>query len=197
MDHVANVNADSDLDLTFRGSVGIAFGQSALNCHGALSRFQCALELDQESVPDRFDLDAVELRKDFPKQPAMLLQHFLGKLVVALAQRAVADHVGEHDRGQLALFLGAHFLAFPNSRPGAAAWATAQLRRLSLAERLRGFTSVCLRRVSGSADHCGADRTSDRAGAAQEAAEYFRPAGQGMVSRAVSVKRPWRDRGLL
>jgi hypothetical protein len=45
-----------------------------LNGHGALSRFQCALELDQESVPDRFDLSAVELGKDFPKQLAVFLQ---------------------------------------------------------------------------------------------------------------------------
>src|SRR5437868_13143799 len=84
MHHVANVNADSDLDLAFRGSIGIAFGQSALNCHGALSRFQCALELDQESVPDRFDLDAVELRKDFAQHPAMFQ---IGRAHVELQSR--------------------------------------------------------------------------------------------------------------
>src|SRR6266550_2764880 len=104
MDHVADVNADSHLDLAFRRRIGIAFGQSALNCHGALSRFQCALKLDQESVPDRFNLDAVELWTDFPKQPAMFLQQFLGKLFVALAQRAVADHVSKHDGGKPTLF---------------------------------------------------------------------------------------------
>src|SRR5437762_9036829 len=32
----------------------------------------------------------------------------------------------------------------------------------------RGFSAVFPRRVSGSADHSGADRTSDRAGAARE-----------------------------
>src|SRR5438093_708601 len=136
MHHVANVNADSDLDLPVGGGIGIALGQSALNCHGALSRFQCALELDQESVPDRFDLDAVELRKDFPQQPAMFLQQFLGKLVVALAQRAVADHVGEHDRGQLAFLVGAH--SFPNSRVGL----TATFRRLTWAKKLLPCISV-------------------------------------------------------
>src|SRR5437016_11346519 len=35
----------------------------------------------------------------------------------------------------------------------------------------RGFTLVSLRRVFGSADHSGADRTSDRAGAARERSE--------------------------
>src|SRR6266481_2498520 len=162
MYHVANVNADFKLDASIRRDIGVAFGQRALDFNCALRCFQCTPELDQERVTNGFYFSAVKPRKDFPKQPAMFFQQFLGKLVVALAQRAVAHHVGEHDRGQLALFLGTHFLAFPNSRSGAAAWATAILRRLSLAEKSRGFTSVCLRRVSGSADHCGADRTSDR-----------------------------------
>src|SRR4029077_2437588 len=64
----------------------------------------------------RFYFSAVKARKDFPKQPAMFLQQLLGKLFVALAQRAVAHHVGEHDGGELALLIGAHFCAFPNSR---------------------------------------------------------------------------------
>jgi hypothetical protein len=84
MDHVANVNADSDLDLAVGQGIGIAFGQGPLNCHGALSRFQCALELNQERVTNGFYFSAVKLRKDFPKQSAMFLQQFLGKLVVAL-----------------------------------------------------------------------------------------------------------------
>jgi hypothetical protein len=36
-------------------------------------------------VPDRFDLGTIELRNDFPKQPAMFFQQFLGKLFFALA----------------------------------------------------------------------------------------------------------------
>jgi hypothetical protein len=118
MDHVANVNTDSHLDLAVRGSIGIAMGERSLNFNRALRCFQRTPEFDQERIPDRFNLSAVKPRKDFAKQLAMFLQQFLGKLFVPLAQRAVAHHVGEHDRGQLALLIGAHFRvsAFPNSR---------------------------------------------------------------------------------
>ena len=51
-------------------------------------------------------------------------------------------------------------------------------------------------RVFGSADHFGADRTSDRAGAAQESAARLKPMRQRTVSRVVSVKRRWRGRAL-
>ena len=39
--------------------------------------------------------------------------------------------------------------------------------RFNSVKKFRAFTASCLRRVSGSADHCEADRTSDRAGAAR------------------------------
>ena len=87
----------------------IALGQRALDFDGALRRFQRAVEFDQESVTNGFDFGAVKARKDFPKQLAMFLQQFLRKLFVALAQRAVAHHVGEHDGGELALLVSAHF----------------------------------------------------------------------------------------
>ena len=38
----------------------------------------------------------------------MFLQQLLAPAFVALRQRAVAHHVGEHDGGELALFAGAH-----------------------------------------------------------------------------------------
>jgi hypothetical protein len=97
MHHVANVNADSNLDLPISRSIGIVFCQGALNRNGALGRFQRAVELDQERVTNGFYFSAVKARKDFPKNFSMFLQQFLGKLFVPLAQRAVAHHVGEHD----------------------------------------------------------------------------------------------------
>ena len=104
--------------LSVGGSIGIALGQRSLDFNRALRCFQRTPEFDQERVTNGFYFSAVKPRKDFPKQPAMFLQQFLGKLFVALAQRAVAHHVGEHDGGELALLIGAHFLvsAFPNSR---------------------------------------------------------------------------------
>jgi hypothetical protein len=63
----------------------------------------------RNASPNCFYFSAVKPWKDFPKQPAMFLQQFLGKLFVVLAQRAVADHVGEHDGDQLPLLIGARF----------------------------------------------------------------------------------------
>ena len=109
MHYVANVNTNLKLDASIRRDVGVAFGQCALDFNGALRCFQRTPEFDQEGVTDGFYFSAVKPRKDFPKQPAMFLQQFLGKLFVTLAQRAVAHHVGEHDRGQFASLAGAHF----------------------------------------------------------------------------------------
>src|SRR5438876_12002385 len=47
---------------------------------------------------------------------ALIFELRLSSIFVALAQRAVAHHVGEHDGGEFALLVGAHFCAFPNSR---------------------------------------------------------------------------------
>src|SRR5207237_10325353 len=71
--------------------------------NGALGRFQSAVEFDQKSIPYRFNLGAVEARKDFAQQLSMFLQQFLRKLVVALRERAVAHHVCEHDGREFAL----------------------------------------------------------------------------------------------
>ena len=63
MHHIADVNADLDFDAPVGRHVVVALGQRALDFDGALRRFQRAVELDQESVADRFDLGAVEPRK--------------------------------------------------------------------------------------------------------------------------------------
>src|SRR5262245_29924943 len=109
MHHVTNVNPNSDLDLPFSRSIGIALRHPALDFDGTLSRFQRAVELDEKTVADRFNFRAMETRKNFAEQPAMFLQQFQRKLVVALTEGAVAHHVGKHDGCQLALLsLGAH-----------------------------------------------------------------------------------------
>ena len=66
---------------------------------GALRRFQRAVELDQETVTDRFNFGAVKAGKNFAQQLPVFLQQFERQLVVALGERAVAHHVGEHDGG--------------------------------------------------------------------------------------------------
>src|SRR5215212_10954772 len=56
------------------------------------------------------------------------------------------------------------------------------------------LTLVFLRRVFGSVDRSAADRTSDRAGAAQESAVRFEPVLHRTVLRAVFVEQRWHGR---
>jgi hypothetical protein len=65
MHHVSDVNADLQFDASISRHVMIALGQRALDFNRALGRCQRAIELNQESVTDRFDLGAVEARENF------------------------------------------------------------------------------------------------------------------------------------
>ena len=105
MNHVADVNADLEFDPPVGRDVMVALGQGALDFDGALRRFQRAAEFDQESVADGFDFGAVKPRKNFAQQAGDVPRATRERaLIVALGQRAVAHHVGEHDGGELALF---------------------------------------------------------------------------------------------
>ena len=109
MDHVANVNADFEFNPSVVSDVMVALGQGALDFDGALRRFQRTTEFDEERVTDGFDLGAVKAGKNFPQQLAMFFEQRERELIVALGHRAVAHHVGEHNRGQPSLFvIGAH-----------------------------------------------------------------------------------------
>ena len=72
--------------------------------HWAASRR--AAEFDQGTRRhDRLDFRAVKAtRKNRAQQPAMLFQQLEREFIVALGQRAVAHHVGEHDGRELAFF---------------------------------------------------------------------------------------------
>src|SRR6185436_3606911 len=60
MHHVADVNADLDLDAPVATHVMIALGQRALDFDAALRGFQGTVELDEEGVADGFNLSAIE-----------------------------------------------------------------------------------------------------------------------------------------
>src|SRR6185436_14256545 len=85
-------------------------GEGTLDFDGTLRGFQGAAEFDEESVTDGFDFSAVEPGKDFAEQPAVFFEQFESEPIVALGQRAVAHHVGEHDGGEFPLLfvLGRH-----------------------------------------------------------------------------------------
>jgi len=55
------------------------------------------------------------------------------------------------------------------------------------------FSAWARRRVFGSADHCEADQTLDRAGAAQALAACLNQTRHRRVSRVFSVKRQWHE----
>ncbi|HEY2102527.1 MAG TPA: hypothetical protein VGH08_04655 [Chthoniobacterales bacterium] len=73
MGHVANMDADLQLDMAFGRHVMIEMSKLALNLDRALCRFQRTLKLHQERVANGFDLSSMETRKDFPQQLAMFL----------------------------------------------------------------------------------------------------------------------------
>ncbi len=103
MHYVADMNADLNFDPAIGRDVSVAFSQCALNFNGTLRSFQCAVEFHEKGVADGLDLGAIESRKYFAEQLAMLFQSLKGDLFVALSQRAIAHHVGKHDGRELTL----------------------------------------------------------------------------------------------
>jgi len=97
------VDSDLELNPTIGRHIVVALGQGALDLNGALRGFQGAAEFDEKSVADGFDFHSVKVGKDFAQQAAMFFEQLEAELVVALGQRAVAHHVGEHNGGELAL----------------------------------------------------------------------------------------------
>ena len=110
MNNVTDVNTDLQFNPPVGRDVMVALGQGTLDFNSASRRFQRAAEFHKESITDGFDFRAVKARKDFPQQLAMFFEQLQGEPIVALRQRAVTHHVGEHDGGQFALFdvLGGH-----------------------------------------------------------------------------------------
>src|SRR5690349_1162597 len=82
----------------------VAVRQRTLDFDGALGGLQSAAELNQEGVADGLDLSAVEAGKKRTQQLSVFFEQLQRQRLVALGQRAVADHIREHDRGQLAVF---------------------------------------------------------------------------------------------
>ena len=109
MNHVADVNANTKLNVSFRWLGLVARGKPSLNFDRASCRLQRARELDEEGVARRFDLVPVVMWENGTQEPPMFFQQLYRERFVALGQRAVTDHVREHDGGKLALFrAGAH-----------------------------------------------------------------------------------------
>jgi hypothetical protein len=101
------MNSDPQLDSTLTRDIVIAFCECPLHLDCILYCFECAAELEQESVADRFNLGAMEARKNLADYATMFLQQLEREGFVPLRDRGVTDHVGENDRCESAL-LGRH-----------------------------------------------------------------------------------------
>jgi hypothetical protein len=121
MHDVSEMNSDPQFDATLARDIVIAFRERPLNLNHTLHRFECASELEQKSITDRLDLSAVEACENCPQQATMFFQQLERESFIALRQRAITNHVGKNDRGELALFgVIAHWM-----RPRAANGTTA------------------------------------------------------------------------
>jgi hypothetical protein len=103
--HVTEMEADAHLDAPLGRRGRVALYDRLLNLKGAAHRLQRAGEHHQETVADLFDFAPAVLRKDRPQQLLLLVEQRQRQRLVALRQRAVAHHVGEHDGSELAVLL--------------------------------------------------------------------------------------------
>src|SRR5208337_4792157 len=109
LDHVAEVNAHSNLDTRLRGEASVALGEAALHFHRRSHGFDHAAELDHRPVAGALDeppvvdgdrrVDEVAAQSPQPRERALL---------VSASETAVADDVRDQDRRK-----------FPGSRHGA------------------------------------------------------------------------------
>ena len=102
--HIAEVNANSNLQLSVFRSAQVAPGQRLLEFDRAFHRGHRTGKLNQKGVAYRFYLLSLMFEERGPQERAVFLEQFQRQPLVALRQRAVTHHVGEHDRGELALF---------------------------------------------------------------------------------------------
>lgn len=93
MDHIAQVEANSQPNSTLRRLCSVALLQRPLNLHGAPSGFKRAAKLDEEAIADAIDLQATELAEQRPQEAPVLFKQFDGEWLIALCQRAVAHLV--------------------------------------------------------------------------------------------------------
>ena len=102
-DHVAQVDADAELDaaVVLRGAVAV--GHAGLDGDGAAHRLDGAGEIDQQAVAGALD-DAAAVRRDmgFDELAEMRLEPAQRAFLVVPHQPAVADHVGRQDGRELA-----------------------------------------------------------------------------------------------
>src|SRR5438874_6504926 len=108
MDHIADVKADTDLDLTLTWSCCVILGELLLDLNRTEYRFESARKLNQEAVAGRLDLTAAMFRENRAQNTIVRVQQLQRQRLVFLHQSAVATDICEHDRCQCSSAVGIH-----------------------------------------------------------------------------------------
>ena len=99
LDHIAQMDADPELDAAVLRHAGIALDHAVLHLDGAAHGIDHAAELDERSVAGAFDDAPVVHRDGRIDQVAAQCPHpRQGAVLVARSQPAEADDVGRQDR---------------------------------------------------------------------------------------------------
>jgi len=103
-DHVAQIDADAELDPSLRRQVAIAPTHPALNLGGAQNRLDDAMEFDEHAVARRLD-DAAVIFGDsrIDELEPVRLEACKRACLVGLHEPTKADHVSREDRCEPAL----------------------------------------------------------------------------------------------
>ena len=106
-DHVAQIDADAELDATILRDIFIPAGHGPLDFGRAGHGIHDAGELDQHAVAGDLDDTTVVLRDlAVDEFPAMGLERAERRRLVQTHQAAVADHVGGEDSSEASLHEG-------------------------------------------------------------------------------------------
>ncbi len=105
LDHVAEVDADAELDAALGRQAGVALGHAVLHFDGAAHGVDHAAELDENAVAGAFD-DAPVVRVDggIDQVAAQPPEPRQGAILVRSREPAVADDIRNQDRRNLADF---------------------------------------------------------------------------------------------
>src|SRR4029077_17937538 len=103
-DNVAQVDSYTHLKTPLCWIARISLCDRLLNLNPAFHCLQRARKLDQKTVSDRLNFRATMLWKNRAQKSPMLLKKLKCNGLIALSERAVADHVSEHDGGEPAIF---------------------------------------------------------------------------------------------
>jgi hypothetical protein len=101
LNNVANVQPDAQTDMFLGRVLLVPIEKTLLYPNRTVGCVQRTSEFDKKRVTGRFHLFATEPGKNLAQDSPVFLKQGKGELLVLLAQGTVADHIREHDGGEL------------------------------------------------------------------------------------------------